>query len=76
MLGRVLDGRQTCEWGLVTRAVPHADVDREARALADRLAAAPMAAIAEIKQSLRLAREVSEKEAINAALAAAIKHSN
>lgn len=76
MLGRVLDGRQACEWGLVTRAVPHADVDREARALADRLAAAPMAAIAEIKQSLRLAREVSEKEAINAALAAAIKHSN
>ena len=76
MLGRVLDGRQACEWGLVTRAVPHADVDREARALADRLAAAPMAAIAEIKQSLRLAREVSEKEAINAALAAAIKHSD
>ena len=76
MLGRVLDGRQACEWGLVTRAVPHADVDREARALADRLAAAPKAAIAEIKQSLRLAREVSEKEAIDAALAAAIKHSD
>jgi len=76
MLGRELDGRQACEWGLVTRAVPHADVDREARALADRLAAAPMAAIAEIKQSLRLAREVSEKEAIDAALAAAIKHSD
>ena len=42
MLGRELDGKQACEWGLVTRAVPRADVYREARALADRLAAAPI----------------------------------
>jgi enoyl-CoA hydratase/carnithine racemase len=76
MLGRELDGKQACAWGLVTRAVPPADLNREARALADRLAAAPMAAIAEIKQSLRLAREVSEQAAIDAALAAAIRHSN
>ena len=41
MLGRELDGKQACEWGLVTRAVPPADLNREARALADRLAAAP-----------------------------------
>jgi enoyl-CoA hydratase len=76
MLGRELDGKQACEWGLVTRAVPRADVYREARALADRLAAAPTGAIAEIKQSLRLAREVSEKEALASALAAAIQHSD
>ena len=76
MLGREIDGRQACEWGLVTRAVPSADVDREARALADRLAAAPTAAIAEIKKSLRLARDLSEKEAIDAALNAAIRHSD
>jgi enoyl-CoA hydratase len=75
MLGRELDGKQACEWGLVTRAVPADDLNREARALADRLAAAPAAAIAEIKKSLRLAREVSEQEAIDAALAAAIQHS-
>lgn len=76
MLGSEIDGKRACEWGLVTRAVPHAHVYREARALADQLAAAPTAAIAEIKQSLRLAREVSEKEAIDAALAAAIQHSD
>lgn len=76
MLGREIDGKQACAWGLVTRAVPRTDVYREARALADQLAAAPTAAIAEIKQSLRLARKVSEKEAIDAALAAAIQHSN
>jgi enoyl-CoA hydratase len=76
LLGREIDGKQACEWGLVTCAVPRADVYREARALADRLAAAPTGAIAEIKQSLRLAREVSEKEAIDAALAAAIQHSD
>jgi enoyl-CoA hydratase len=76
MLGHEIDGKQACEWGLVTRAVPQADVYREARALAHRLAAAPMAAIAEIKKSLRLSREVSEKEAIDAALAAAIRHSD
>lgn len=76
MLGREIDGKQACEWGLVTCAVPRSDVYREARALADRLAAGPTGAIAEIKQSLRLAREVSEKEAIDAALAAAIRHSD
>jgi enoyl-CoA hydratase len=76
MLGREIDGKQACEWGLVTRAVPRADVYREARALADQLASAPTAAIAEIKQSLRLARRVSEKEAIDAALAAAVQHSD
>ncbi|MGV3632834.1 MAG: enoyl-CoA hydratase/isomerase family protein [Pseudorhodoplanes sp.] len=76
MLGREIDGRLACEWGLVTRAVARADVDREARALADRLAAAPISAIAEIKKSLRLARDVSEQEAIDAALAAAIRHSD
>ncbi len=76
LLGRELDGKQASEWGLVTRAVPRAEVYREARALADRLAAGPMAAIAQIKQSLRLAREVSEKDAIDAALAAAIQHSD
>ncbi len=76
MLGRELDGKQACAWGLVTRAVPSADLNREARALADRLAAAPTAAIAAIKQSLRIARGVSEQEAVDAALAAAIQHSD
>lgn len=76
LLGRELDGTEACAWGLVTKAVPRAQVYREARALADRLAAAPAAAIAGIKQSLRLARELPEKEAIEAALAAAIRHSD
>lgn len=76
MLGRELDGRQACEWGLVMRAVPRTDLECEARALANRLAAAPTAAIAEIKQSIRLARNVSEKAALDAALAAAIRHSD
>lgn len=76
MLGRELDGTQACDWGLVTHAVPRADLFREALALAARLAAAPKAAIAEIKQSMRLARAVSEKDALDAALTAAIRHSD
>ena len=76
MLGRELDGKQACDWGLVTLAVPRADVYREARVLAERLSAAPAAAIAEIKRSLRLVREVSEKQAVDAALSAAIQHSD
>jgi enoyl-CoA hydratase len=76
LLGRELNGKEAHDWGLVTCAVPRADVYREARALADRLAAAPKAAIGEIKRSLRLAREVSEKEALDAALSAAIQHSD
>jgi len=76
MLGREIDGKRAYEWGLVTRSVSRDDVWGEAWALAERLAASPTAAIAEIKRSLRLAREVSEKEAIDAALAAAIRHSD
>jgi len=76
MLGREIDGKRAHDWGLVTRSVPRDDVWKEACALADRLAAAPTGAIAEIKRSLRFAREVSEREAIDAALAAAIRHSD
>ena len=76
LTGDEIDGETACVWGLVNRTVPGARVYREARDLADRLAAGPMAAMAGIKGSLDDAAEMTEKEAIAAALQAAIAHSD
>ena len=76
LTGDEIDGETACLWGLVNRTVPGARVYREARDLADRLAAGPMAAMAGIKASLDDAAEMTEKEALAAALQAAIAHSD
>tara|TARA_Y100000815_G_scaffold252699_2_gene257219 strand:+ start:71942 stop:72790 length:849 start_codon:yes stop_codon:yes gene_type:complete len=76
LTGDEIDGETACVWGLVNRTVPGARVYREARDLADRLAAGPMAAMAGIKGSLDDAAEMTEKEALAAALQAAIAHSD
>jgi enoyl-CoA hydratase len=76
LTGDEIDGETACAWGLVNRAVPGARVYRKARELADRLAAGPMAAMAGIKASLDDAAEMTEREALAAALQAAIEHSD
>jgi len=76
LTGDEIDGETACDWGLVNRAVPGARVYREARELADRLAAGPMAAMAGIKALLDVAAEMTEREALAAALQTAIQHSD
>lgn len=53
LLNRRLSGQEAKEWGLVTEAVPAAEVDDRARALAERLAAGPTAAFGGMKRLLR-----------------------
>lgn len=76
LTGDEIDGDRAFTWGLVNRAVPGLHVYREARALAEKLAAGPMAAIAGIKTSLREASEMREEDALAAALDAAVAHSD
>ena len=76
LTGDEIDGETACAWGLVNRAVPGTRVYREARELADRLAAGPMAAMAGIKASLDDAAEMTEREALDAVLQTAIAHSD
>lgn len=52
MLGERLPAAKALEWGLVNRVVPDAEVYAEGMALAQRLAAGPTLAIANIKQTL------------------------
>jgi 2-(1,2-epoxy-1,2-dihydrophenyl)acetyl-CoA isomerase len=52
LLGRELDGREAADWGLVHRAVPAADLDREVGAVVDRLAAGPTIALGLTKRLL------------------------
>jgi 2-(1,2-epoxy-1,2-dihydrophenyl)acetyl-CoA isomerase len=51
--GRVLTAAEALDWGLVTRVVPHAELEEEATALATRLAAGPTVALAHMRRLLR-----------------------
>jgi 2-(1,2-epoxy-1,2-dihydrophenyl)acetyl-CoA isomerase len=55
LLGRAVDGREAAAWGLAHRAVPAADVVREADGLAARLAAGPTVALGLTKWLLHAA---------------------
>ena len=57
MLGRELSGAEAVQWGLAHRAVPAAEVDGEAEALALRLAAGPTVALGLTKWLLHTAAE-------------------
>jgi 2-(1,2-epoxy-1,2-dihydrophenyl)acetyl-CoA isomerase len=50
---RVLDAAEAAEWGLVSRVVPAAALEDEARSLAARLASGPTRAYGEIRRLLR-----------------------
>lgn len=53
MLSEVLDAKQAQELGLVNRAVPAADLEKEVRMLAERLARGPTLAYGAMKRLLR-----------------------
>jgi 2-(1,2-epoxy-1,2-dihydrophenyl)acetyl-CoA isomerase len=57
MLGRELSGAEAVSWGLAHRAVPAAEVDGQAEALALRLAAGPTVALGLTKWLLHTAAE-------------------
>jgi 2-(1,2-epoxy-1,2-dihydrophenyl)acetyl-CoA isomerase len=59
MLGRELSGTEAVEWGLAHRAVPRAEVDGAAEALAVRLASGPTVALGLTKWLLHTAAEHS-----------------
>lgn len=50
---RVLNAAEALEWGLVTRVLPAAEVAAEAQRVAERLAAGPTLAFAEMRRLLR-----------------------
>ena len=62
LLGRALSGTEAAAWGLVHQAVPRADVDTEAEALAARLAAGPTVALGLTKWLLHRGASVSLEE--------------
>lgn len=64
-LGRLLDGREAAEWGLVNRTVGNARLLREARAMARRIADGPTGAFA-ISKAILLAREAGYAETLHA----------
>jgi 2-(1,2-epoxy-1,2-dihydrophenyl)acetyl-CoA isomerase len=53
LLNRPFSGAEAVSWGLATEAVPAADVEARARALAERLAAGPTRALGRMKRLLR-----------------------
>lgn len=53
LLGRRLSAAEALEWGLVTRVVPADDLDREGRAIAEKLRDGATVAFGEIRRLLR-----------------------
>ncbi len=68
--GRVLDAAEALEWGLVSRLVPVAEVDGEARRVAERFAIGPTAALAGQRRLLRESWGASVREQLAAELEA------
>ena len=65
-LGRKLTGAEAAEWGLIHRAVPDAEVDREVAGLVERLAHAPTVALGLTKRCLHRALDGGLREAMDA----------
>lgn len=57
LLGEPFTAQQALDWGIVGRVVPAEEVAAAAAKLAERLAAGPTAAYAEVKQALAAARQ-------------------
>jgi enoyl-CoA hydratase len=56
--GNPIDARTALRWGLVQRVVPRADLDTSVRAIAERLAQQPSAALRLAREALRLADDL------------------
>lgn len=52
MTNRILSAEEALEWGLVTRVVPHAELMKEARALAAEMAQGPTRSFGRVKRQL------------------------
>ena len=66
LLSPVLSGEQAAAIGLVTRAVPDADVQSEARAMAQALAQGPTVTLGYIKKNLNLAEDATLETVLDA----------
>ncbi|CAO5177501.1 2-(1,2-epoxy-1,2-dihydrophenyl)acetyl-CoA isomerase [Frankia sp. AiPs1] len=64
LLGRKLSGAEAAQWGLVHRAVPDAELDQAAAALAQELARAPTVAVGLTKRLLNRGLELGLAEAL------------
>ena len=53
LTGEAIDGRTAADWGLIWRAFPATELDREVASLAARIAAGPQAAIRAIREAVR-----------------------
>lgn len=67
---RVLGAQEALDWQLVTRVVPSADVDAEARATAERLAAGPTVSLGRMRRLLRESWGATVREQLAAELGA------
>ncbi len=67
--GDLLDAATACEWGLVSRVVPHDRLLEEANALAAKIAAMPPLALRQTKNLLRQGRSVTYDTALELAAA-------
>jgi len=65
--GDVIDAETACDWGLVSRVVPHDDLLAEAEALAQRIAAMPPHSLRQSKMLLRQGQQVSYDTALELA---------
>lgn len=65
--GDVIDAQTACDWGLVSRVVPHDTLMDEAQALAARIAAMPPQALRQTKMMLRQGRTISYDNALELA---------
>jgi 2-(1,2-epoxy-1,2-dihydrophenyl)acetyl-CoA isomerase len=66
--GRVLDAAEALEWGLVTRVLPVAEIEAEARRVAERFAAGPTLALAGMRRLLRESWGATVREQLTAEL--------
>jgi 2-(1,2-epoxy-1,2-dihydrophenyl)acetyl-CoA isomerase len=62
LLNRRLTAAEALDWGLLTRVLPAADLDAEARAVAAQLAAGPTAALGGMRRLLRRSLETPLRE--------------
>lgn len=71
--GRVLSAAEALDWGLVTRVVARAELDAEARRVAERFARGPTAAYAQMRRLLRSGWDVGLRDQLAAELAAMVQ---
>lgn len=72
LTNRVLSSEEACDWGLVNRVVPDADLQSEATAVAAKLAAGPTRALGAAKRLIRQSLDHDLNEQLDAEAAAMV----